>query len=580
MPDEVPFIDFYIALSIPRSATELQIADALEAYQAEMRQQVLNPLTMKSARKAIDVIIPGVRAALLQGEIARRRYVQQLEEFERQQNLEKGAWIDSQGLDEKLRRPFFFDTHRGYDTEQPAYTLREIAARLDTEWVRARSWLIETARSRHPLVLYLQHVALRKTLAEYIEKNVIQRMRPDSEMFMDANIAIERCITLLNPEVERPTAIVDISSPAFNSQTRTLNAGAFLPDKLAQATLTLRHKGKRGCAFGRVVSLTNWLTLPQNQPQMNFALLPEGIDSALGPVLNVPLTFNLSTLRHQALHTAELIIYADNSDTPVEQHVKVQLTVLALPPRVVFESSVNKSAPLRMRAVRRGVESTAIIVPRNFGDEALIPLAGRINSRLQNVRITPQTFHANEPLTISVATGDIQDGAHYNIELNIDYISPGAQGSTALSISGEVLPTFWQNLQREKNIGSRLLNALAGGAIGFLALGFLGTMVAGQLLTFWSFVIPVTLLFALSPILRTITAYRKQVGEIDMNSANVPYSLLLGGGVGGGIVLDLICTLIARPDIDFILSGIIGTMLGTVAGFLMGKVNSTVQKST
>ena len=579
MSDEVSFIDFYAALSIPRDATEAQIEDALEAYQTEMRQQVLNPLTMKSARHALNVIIPGIRQALLRGETTRKQYDQQLAEFERQQTQERGEWVDSQALDEKLRRPFFFDPYKSYDTEQPAYTLREIAARFDTEWVRARSWLVDTSRGRHPLVLYLKHVALRNILAEHIEEHIIQQMRPGTKTLLNANVAIERCITLLNPEVERPGVIIDTSNPTFDSRTWTLHAGKFLPDEVAQGTLTLRHSGQRGCAFGRVVSLTDWLTLLQNKSQIHFALLPEGVDPAVGSVINLPLAFNISALKHKETHVAELVVYTDNLDMPVEQHVKVMLTVLALPPRVVFEPSATGSKPLKMRPTRRGVVAKATITPRNFGDEAHIPLLGHINSQSPEVHVSPRTFHANEPITITVETDNIQNGATYNIELSVDYnATSGAKGPSSLYIQSEVLPTFWQSMLREKQMEGRLINALAGAVLGFFILGFLGATIVGQLLTLWSLAIPIVLLFTLFPVFKKITIHRKRIGEIDTNSANVPYYLLWGGALGGGALLDLICALIAKQDADLLFSGIVGALIGAIAGFFIDKANSTVQK--
>ncbi len=568
-------IDFYAALAVPRDATPEQIAAALASYQSQMELELNNPLTMKSARHALNVIVPGSRQALLAGPEARKRYDQRLAASERAQQQEKDTWAVGQALDERLRLPFFFDPYSGYDTEQPAYTLREIAARLDGEWQRARTWLADSSRRRHPLVLYLKHVALRSQLADTLEEQVIQHIKPGAETPMDINEAIEHCITLLNPELERPT--VSISDTKFDSRTWTLNAGRFLPDQPAQSTLTLRHIGQRGCAFGRVVSLTNWLKVGDKHEQVRFALLPEGTNFAPGAsTLNLPLTFDISMLQHNLLHRAELVIYVDNPDIPVETHLHVTLAVLALPPRVVFEPPATINSPFRMKATRQGNTATAQLLARNIGDEVLLPLAARLKSSYQEVSVKPETFHANEPITISVDTTDKESGTIYTIALNVDYSkTSGARGPEQLYVQGEVLPTVWQSLRREKSVGDRLIAGLAGGVLGFFALGLVGLAVAGHLLTLWSLLFPIILSAALLPAFTKIGIHMQRAGEGDSTAVPLSLPLLFGIPLVGGVVLDLICGLLPGQEPSFLCGAITGALLGLAVGFLIDKARHT-----
>src|SRR5690242_181999 len=127
---EQSFVHYYEVLGVTEDADTADIEEALEQYEQSMTFQLNNPFTMKSARYAINVLIPGIRQNLLSGQAARKRYDPQLTTFKQKQEGEQGELADDEGLDLLIRQPFFFDPYNGYDTEPPAYTLRGIAERL------------------------------------------------------------------------------------------------------------------------------------------------------------------------------------------------------------------------------------------------------------------------------------------------------------------------------------------------------------------------------------------------------------------------------------------------------------------
>src|SRR5262245_22528585 len=125
---EQSFVNYYEVLGVTEDADTADIEEALEHYEESMTFQLNNPLTMQSARYAINTLIPAIRQHLLSGQATRQRYDQQLTEFKRQQSQmsEQDELPDEEGLDLLIRQPFFFDPYDGYDTETPAYTLRAV----------------------------------------------------------------------------------------------------------------------------------------------------------------------------------------------------------------------------------------------------------------------------------------------------------------------------------------------------------------------------------------------------------------------------------------------------------------------
>jgi hypothetical protein len=559
------FINYYEILGITEGADTAEIEEALEYYQESMTLQLNNSLTMQSALYAINTIIPGLRQNLLSGQDARKRYDEQLATFKYQQEQRSapGELPDDQGLDIPLRQPFFFDPFNGYDTEPPAFTLRDIARRLDFEWERARAWILDTSTELHPLVGYLTHAALRRHLAERALQ-IVQAVSPRAEKPINVNEAIERCIILLNPSVERPL----VSIEGLLEKGTMLNAGSYVPDLKGNGAFTLYHQGQRGCALGTIESKTPWLTLDLGQPVMRFSLMPEGTPPHIGPSQQkVPLIFDLSALAHNANHTAELIIRQENTEVPREMVLQVLIHVSALPPRVVFEPP----SPLRLGAQPRGKTVSAIIIPRNRGDEHHIPLSAHISTNDTTARAIPEHITADVPITLSIDTHTRPPGTIYDVYFQVDYrATPGAQGPSLLHIQGETLPTPWQSMIREKSLVNRLRQGTIGIIAGVLLLGIPGISLSGHLPGAWlAFLLFPALLLAITRMVTGCIVIHLQRAGQSASRLSLPHAFLWWLPPVVGLGLALLCGLITDGQAAFLIGAIAGGLAGGVVGFLL-----------
>src|SRR2546423_14312146 len=228
-----------------------------------------NPLSMGSARSVMNELVPAIERHLLSGDNVRAEYDRKLAEFRQKQSAHYEP-ADGEGLDDALRIPFLFNPFDDFDTEYPAYTLRLIAMKLDTEWEQALTWITDTSDETHGFISYLTFVASRKRFAERIA-NIFRAVTQTSGQRMDTNEGIERCIDLLDPRIERPR--VGIHNPSFDG--KVLDAGAFISDLPARTELILGNEGVRGCAFGVIESRTPWLMFDHGRSSVRFALFPE-----------------------------------------------------------------------------------------------------------------------------------------------------------------------------------------------------------------------------------------------------------------------------------------------------------------
>jgi hypothetical protein len=566
--DDSAFIDYYEVLNVAEDAATAEIAAALERYQASMTPQLNSYRTMQSARYAINYIIPQIRSWLLSGEARRGAYDVKLAESRKEKaEDEHDALPDHAGLDQRIEQPFFFDQYNGFDTEPITNTLRGIARRLDEDWPRARIWITDRARI-HPIVGYLTHAALRPRLAERVGQ-IIQAVRQEEQPRMDINEGIERCIAIFNPAIQRP--YVRIEHPHFDG--KVLDAGSFLPDRPAQATFTLYHNGLRGCAFGSIESRTKWITFPGGATTLRFALMPEGTAPEIGPThIQVPLIFHVDQLQHNTEYTAELLVRMENQERPAEKILPVVIHISALPPRVWFEPRSAIDAPIRLAPKRRGEPVSAVIMPRNAGDEQLIPLVGRIFTGDNAASASPEKFRTNQPVTLTIDTTGRPYGSVYDVVYKIDYRQvPGAAGPEAIYVQGVLLPTIWQSMLRTKSFGSRALAGSILGVIGFLFLGGLNDYLTLNFPSAWYvlLLIPFLLLGLTYVGMQPVITHARQAGRLQGEKVKVSPSLSWGLPLGVGLFLALVCGLIHNTALAFALGGSIGALVGAVSGFVL-----------
>ncbi|HYU73229.1 MAG TPA: hypothetical protein VEL31_11170 [Ktedonobacteraceae bacterium] len=552
--------DFYQMLEVSRDADTASIKVRLEEFEQKKRQELIDPVTMRAAARAIDEL-PGIREALLSGAAQRQAYDQRLAEAEGRRT--QG---DALRLDEPFITAFYFDRHNNLDTEEPALNMRALVEKLERDWSKTRDWLCDTSQSKHPLVLFVKYHSSPRPLAR---EALVRRL--ETELFqkiatMHHDEAVERCLSLLNPQIKRPTLTVkEISDP----QSQTLYLREFMPGETRPAIVVVAHEGERGCLFGTVESQTEWLKLSNGQTQQRFALLAEKIATPnSSSSLNLPLFFDLWPLARNRMHQATLVFHVENYEPSRDIRVNVALKVLPVPPRVTFEPASTLHAPLLVGTTRRGIVASQTVIPRNAGDEQLIPLAARLYCTEPGVRLNPPLARANTPVTITVETHDRQQGGTYSIPVQVDYsATPGATGPRELYIQGEVLPTLWQSMLRTKSLAQRNSAGMNAAVGGLLSGGFVGALAAFVPNLFVIWLILLALLFiALARLsATTITTHLRLSGDTQMDLKHVsPFILWVVPAVTAALLL--------LPDLWLatVLSIITGAAIGVLVGYAVG----------
>jgi hypothetical protein len=562
------FVNYYELLGVAENASSLSIQAALNTYRESLEAKMNNPLSMGSARAAMNEIVPAIEHYLLSGDSVRAEYDRQVAESRKKQT-EHYEPADDEALDDSLRIPFLFNPFEDFDTEIPGYTLRLIAMKLDSEWAQARAWITDTSDETHGFISYLTFVANRKQLAGRIG-DIISAVSQTNGQRMDTNEGIERCIDILDPHIERPR--VGIHNPTFDG--KTLDAGTFITDLPAQFDLILGNEGVRGCAFGVVESRTSWVAFAGGQSTLRFALMPEGTEPEIGASeIIIPLFFDVTRLARDRDHTALLVIHMENQAREVELHVHVVIHVQPLPPRVVFEPEATPGSPAWAGITRRGVPTRAVVMPRNYGDEGLIPLAARISAKDNAARAEPGQFRANQPVTLTIDTSSRPFGQKYTVPFTIDYITPGTQGPAEIYVQGETLPTVRQSMFRERSIEGRVGLGCGVGFVSLILLGALGAGLATHTNLAWLFFLAIPIVFALATrsMVSTTVAHMQRAGNTQARMEQIAPWKLWGIPIAIGLVVALVCTLIPDTGSSFFIGGLIGFILGFALGFMLDR---------
>jgi hypothetical protein len=567
------FVNYYEHLNVPQDADTAEIKEALEKLTASAEAQLNNFLTMNNARQTVNEVLPAIRQYLLSGAQARAEYDRQLLEAQRRL-AHRGELADDEGLDDPLRQPFFFDPFEEYDTETPAFSLRQIAMKLDEEWQRAHTWIIDTSNETHVFVGFLVHVAGRERLAKRIEQIVKAASRQDGKG-MGGNEAIERCIYILDPQVERP--VVDIYNDTFDG--RVLRAGDFISDQPAQSELILGNAGLRGCVFGRIESRTDWLRFASGQTSVHFSLMPEETDARIGPwQVKIPLFFQVNRLERNTEHTAQLLLRVENREPAVEVTIGVHIFVKPLPPRVSFEPAATANIPAWAGLTLQGTPGRVVVMPHNNGDEQLVHLTARLSTTDQAASADPALFHAEELITFTIDTRNRKRGEKYNAVFQVDYnASPGAIGPRELHIQGELLPTPWQSMIRQRSVEGRLGWGCGGSMVGLVLIGVIGAGLATHAGIAWLLFLALPTLFAMTvrPAAATIVTHVQRSGDGSVTFEKVPAWVLWWLPLGLGLVLALLSLFLPDGGTGFLIGAIVGGIVGAVAGFI---VDQTAEK--
>ncbi len=562
------FQNYYEYLNVPQNAAQEIVENALRELTITTQARLNNQLTMEIARQMMNETIPAIQHYLLSDERVRAEYDRQLVASQ-QRAANHDELPDNEGLDEILRLPFFFDPYEGYDIETPAFSLRQVAQKLDTEWLRAREWITDTSDDVHVFVGFLTDVAGRQHLAQRMEE-IIQAVSPAHDVRMDINEGIERCINMLDPRIDRPA--VHIYNSSFDG--KVLWAGEFISDQPASVDLILGHYGIRGCTFGTIESRTEWVVFQNDQPDVHFHLMPEGTDPQIGPSeIKIPLLFQLSRLERNKEHVAQLLLRIENRDPVIAVPILVKILVLPLPPRVRFEPAAAADAPLWAGVSLRGTAAQAVIMPRNMGDEHLVPLSAYISTNEPGASGDPALFNANKPITFTIDTTNRPIGKQFEVVFHVNYgATPGAMGPTTLHVQGEVLPTAWQSMLREESGSTRAGVGFVAGLIGFVLLGVIGIGLSNHagIAVLLFLAIPIMYVIVIRLIAATLVEHIQRSGH-KMSMQKVPAWILWWLPLGLGTLQTLLCLLISNAGTAFWLGAIIGGAISAALGFIVDK---------
>jgi hypothetical protein len=285
--------------------------------------------------------------------------------------------------------------------------------------------------------------------------------------------------------------------------------------------------------------------------------------------IKIPLFFDLQHLAHSTSHTAELVLYLDNYDPPLEMPLQVMIHVPALPPRVVFDQVT--AASLFLGRVRRGQVIQRVVIPRNIADEALIPLVAQMSSDDAGARAEPACFHHNQPVALIIDTSNKAHGSRYDVTFHISYhLTPGASGPATLRLHGEILPTVWQSMLRVKPLKKRLTASALGLLTGLIWFGSLGGVVSGRILAMLAFffAIPLCLMGAAHLSIDALLPHLQRSAYADLSQKIIAPLIRWGIPAGAGVLLALICGLVPQIGTAFLIGGVIGALVGGMLGFL------------
>jgi hypothetical protein len=571
-------VNYYEYLDVNQGAGTMEIKEALEKLITSTEAQLNNPLTMKSARHIVNEVIPAIRQTLLSDVRVRSSYDRQLLQ-ERRRLVPLVELADNEGLDDILRQPFFFDPFKGYDTETPAFSLRQIALKLDEEWARARTWITDSSDESHVFVGYLIHVAGRERLARRIDR-IIATATGQRGKIMGTNEAIERCINMLGPHMERP--VVDVYNDSFDG--RVLYAGDFISDLPAQSELVLGHASTRGCAFGTIESRTYWLRFPGGYDLVHFSLMPDGTDPSIGlSSVKIPFLFQLTRLERNREHTAQLMLRIENHEPAIEVPIAVRIFVKPLPPRVFFEPVATVNAPAWAGLTPCGTPGKAVVIARNKGDERQIHLAAHLFTTDPDARAEPSFFHADEQITFLLDTRNRRRGKKYEVVFQVDYgASPGAIGPKEIHVQGKLLPSPWQSMMRQRSLEERLGSGCGGSIAGFVLIGSFCAGLAAHATIAWLLFLALPVLFAMMirPLTATILRHMERSGSSSDTLKKIPTWVLRWLPIGLGMALALLSLSLPNGRAGFLIGAIIGGITGLVVGFVLDRTSGAKTTSS
>jgi hypothetical protein len=372
------------------------------------------------------------------------------------------------------------------------------------------------------------------------------------------------------PEVERPE--LTINGSVLNEA--QLDPLVVRPDRDAVLTLSLAHRGERGCLFGYVNVLDDWgrlvspravqitwlagadTAISQSSEQAYFALRP---GQALQAQISLPAQ-RLLTLPRPAEHplhvefVTQFGMEAQRSETLV-----CPVQILLRPAYLVIEPAEAAIAP-----VRRGVNATTTGNVRNTGE---LLLNAKFAKRSDDtITVAPRELPNGGEIAVEIDSLSIPYGAEF--EKTVWFAADGDVDSAAFTVRGAVLPTAFQAVFRQQPARDRVVLALLGGTVG--ALVSLGTNIAFAYPWFWTLWLAFAGALAAGTtywVVKHIVKYIQASGETNFTMASVNWPWVISVAAGTTVALGLIVALSKTGETEkalamFYLLSAIGATVG------------------
>jgi hypothetical protein len=241
------------------------------------------------------------------------------------------------------------------------------------------------------------------------------------------------------------------------------------------------------------------------------------------------------------------------------------------------------TAPASAGLTLRGTPGKAAVMARNEGDEQLVHLAARLSTADPAASADPSFFHADEPIAFTIDTRDRPRGKKYEVVFQVDYgASPGAIGPKEIHIQGELLPTAWQSMIRQRSLGERLGWSCGGSIAGLVLIGLIGSGLATHAGIAWLLFLALPVLFAMvvRPSAATIVMHAQRSGDTSFTFEKIPTWVLWWLPLGIGLVLALLSLFLPDGGTGFLIGAIVGGIVGAAAGFIIDQAREKKEKAS
>lgn len=555
-------VDFYEFLGVGSTADLSAILAAIQSSRDRVRDEMKYPDRHIWASAMLTQLDRA--AAAFATDDSRQRYDAALRE---QRAIASQHGDDEDDEDDDLLLidpPYVFATG---DTDL-AYTVPALARKLDADPERGLKAIRDG--SVQAMLRYVGYSRPNRKRFDALA-DAIDRLQRAIPIERNAQL-LEQVIILCDASIEQPELLVneDLAS-GTRCEIATLRAR---PDHDTTCTLALQHGGPRGYLFGMAWVEDTWGVIAS--PTAVSATVKGAkrqvvaLDMGLGRLFQVNLKLPSAQLlklsrpgRHD-LHVAVLLQPGTEHERLV--HIVAPVELVAIPGKAAFEP-----AQARTPMVFRGNRVTVHAALQNKGD---LPLqAVFAQSSAPDTTASPRTLADTGQVDVEINTAAMPFGSRF--ERRVTYRASGDHPEATCEIVGEILPTAFQQLFRQRSVWKRV--ALAGG-VGLSAL-FLGllTLTLGFGILLW--IVWVALIAGASAGAAWWIAPRV-AGHMRASGVEVKYAtvfpqralLLTAGGVGAVVaLLAMIPPFAVGTKLTLVMSLLL--LIGAAWGFFLEAVS-------